>query len=140
MIVTVPFVITGILGLVYQSTAYYSLSCTFALASFVCCIIASVEVATMGSDRVCVVMGILILLIEFVNMIVLLSLTVILIYQIYVKKESSRANLDMKDPDAMIDTNLLRGMLHLIPGLGLFSHKIAEWTKEIGRASCRERV
>jgi hypothetical protein len=85
-------------------------------------------------------MGILILLIEFVNMIVLLSLTVILIYQIYgilhlvsfslVKKESSRANLDMKDPDAMIDTNLLRGMLHLIPGLGLFSHKIAEWTKD----------
>ena len=62
MIVTVPFVITGILGLVYQSvgrilttqTAYYSLSCTFALASFVCCIIASVEVATMGSDRVCI--------------------------------------------------------------------------------------
>ena len=79
-------------------------------------------------------MGILILLIEFVNMIVLLSLTVILIFQIYgilhlvsfslVKKESSRANLDMKDPDAMIDTNLLRGMLHL------FSHKIAEWTKD----------
>lgn len=85
-------------------------------------------------------MGVLILLIEFVNMIVLLSLTVILIYQIYgivhdslfslVKKESSRSNLDMKDPDAMIDTNLLRGMLHLIPGLGLFSHKIAEWTKD----------
>lgn len=46
------------------------------------------------------------------------------------KKESSRSNLDMKDPDAMIDTNLLRGMLHLIPGLGLFSHKIAEWTKD----------
>lgn len=35
-------------------TSYYSLSCTFALASFVCCIIASVEVATMGSDRVCI--------------------------------------------------------------------------------------
>ena len=67
-------------------------------------------------------MGILILLIEFVNMIVLLSLTVILIYQIYgilhlvsfslVKKESSRANLDMKDPDAMIDTNV-KGLLYV---------------------------
>lgn len=34
-------------------TAFFSLSCTFALASFVCSIIASVEIATMGSDRIC---------------------------------------------------------------------------------------
>lgn len=47
-----------------------------------------------------------------------------------VKEDDSRISLDMKDPELIMNRNLMRSILHIIPGIGLFSRKIVEWTKE----------
>lgn len=46
------------------------------------------------------------------------------------KEDDSRVSLDMKDPASVMSRNLMRSILHIIPGLGLFSRKIVEWTKD----------
>ena len=84
----------------------------------------------MSPDKQCTVIAALLFALEILSMTFIVGLSIILIYQQYVKEDDSRVSLDMKDPESTMSRNLMRSVLHIIPGIGLFSRKIVEWTKE----------